>query len=161
MFTTFCKQYKWPVKRETNFPLFFLYFIICQHKINAWYNNPYLIPFINYRSEYEKVIQYKWYKINTNLEYKVARFHISDVYPLAVNVGIVSVITSWTQPLQQQTVVLRHMAQIFEHYSLTLSDLHCCHSPHNSWSSLAWIAEGGLPRSNFSSQRPLLPINQT
>jgi len=36
-----------------------------------------------------------------NLEDVVSRFHIGNIYPLAVDVGIVSVITAWTQTLDQ------------------------------------------------------------
>lgn len=37
--------------------------------------------------------------VNTNLEDVVSWFHISNIYPLAVNVGIVRVVTTWTQTL--------------------------------------------------------------
>lgn len=37
--------------------------------------------------------------INTNFEDVVSWFHISNIYPLAVNVSIVRVITTWTQTL--------------------------------------------------------------
>lgn len=37
-----------------------------------------------------------------NLEDVVSRCHISNIYPLAVDVGIVSVVTPWTQALEIQ-----------------------------------------------------------
>lgn len=57
----------------------------------------------------------------TNLQDIVSRFHICDVDPLTVDLGVVGVVTSWTQALHTQQIIFSLMAHIIKKSSDKLS----------------------------------------
>lgn len=67
----------------------------------------------------------------TNLKDIVSRFHIRDVDPLAVNVCVVGIITSWTQALLKEQHVSSHLVMMWA------SNYNCVHMWQNS--TLKWV----------------------